>query len=154
MSALKILHVKNWRESLPVMELHHPPKFSLNFCSHSRMSEHNGLPRSILGSFSLVFEILLAWFTTGCTVLSSTLVDTVTGEASLLVRSSLSRVSSPLNVAVGDEDELEPDVEQWLSCLEGVLEVDWQEPEDGLADKPGTTIGTKFSVLHCIRIPF
>ena len=21
-------------------------------------------------------------------------------------------------------------------------------------DKPGTTIGTKFSVLHCIRIPF
>ena len=23
-----------------------------------------------------------------------------------------------------------------------------------LVDKPGTTIGTKFSALHCIRIPF
>ena len=27
----------------------------------------------------------------------------------------------------------------------------WMEE---LVDKPGTTIGTKFSVLHCIRIPF
>ena len=26
--------------------------------------------------------------------------------------------------------------------------------EEELVDKPGTTIGTKFSVLHCIRIPF
>ena len=26
-SALKILHEKNWRESLPVMEFHHPPNF-------------------------------------------------------------------------------------------------------------------------------
>ena len=26
--------------------------------------------------------------------------------------------------------------------------------EEELADKPRTTIGTKFSVLHCIRIPF
>ena len=25
--ALKKLHEKNWRESLPVMEFHHPPKF-------------------------------------------------------------------------------------------------------------------------------
>ena len=33
------------------------------------------------------------------------------------------------------------------------LEVD-EDPEDELADKPGITIGTKFSVLHCIRIPF
>ena len=29
-----------------------------------------------------------------------------------------------------------------------------EDPEDELADKPGTTVGTKFSVLHCIRIPF
>ena len=41
---------------------------------------------------------------------------------------------------------------KWLSCLEGVLEVD-EDPEDEF-DKPGTTIGTKFSVLRCIRIPF
>ena len=33
-----------------------------------------------------------------------------------------------------------------------VVEVDKLEEE--LADKPGTTVGTKFSVLHCIRIPF
>ena len=26
-SALKKLHAKNWRESLPVMEFHHPPNF-------------------------------------------------------------------------------------------------------------------------------
>ena len=26
--------------------------------------------------------------------------------------------------------------------------------EGELVDQPGTTIGTKFSVLHCIRIPF
>ena len=62
------------------------------------MSEHNGLPRSILGSFLWVLVILLAWFTTGCPVLSSTLVDTSTGEVSLSVR--------------GDEHELEEDVEQ------------------------------------------
>ena len=34
-----------------------------------------------------------------------------------------------------------------------VLEVDESDPEDEL-DKPGTTIGTKFSVLQGIRIPF
>ena len=26
--------------------------------------------------------------------------------------------------------------------------------EEELVDKQGTTIGTKFSVLHCVRIPF
>ena len=35
--------------------------------------------------------------------------------------------------------------------FKGVFGVD-EDPEDEL-DKPGTTIGTKFSVLHCIRIP-
>ena len=52
------------------------------------------------------------------------------------------------------KNELEEDVEQWLSCLEGVIEVEGWEPEKKLVDKPGTTMGTKFSVLHCIRIPF
>ena len=32
------------------------------------------------------------------------------------------------------------------------VEVD--ELEEELVDKPGTTIGTKFSVSHCIRISF
>ena len=66
----------------------------------------------------------MAWFTTGCPDRSSTLVDTVTGEISLSIRSSRSRVSLPLDGSVGDEDDLEEDVEQWLSCLESVLEVD------------------------------
>ena len=54
-------------------------------------------------------------------------------------------------VGVEVEDELEEDDEEWLSCLIGVREVD-EDPEDE-PDKPGTTIGTKFSVLQIIRIP-
>ena len=69
---------------------------------------------------------------------------------SLLIPSSRSRIW--ISLTVGEEDEVEEDDEQWLSCLEGVFEVD-EDPEDEL-DKPGTTIGTKFSVLQGIRIPF
>ena len=69
---------------------------------------------------------------------------------SLSIRSSLSRVW--ISLAVGVEDGLEEDDEQWLSCLEGVFEVD-EDLEDEF-DKPGTTIGTKFSVLQGILIPF
>ena len=47
-------------------------------------------------------------------------------------------------------DELEEDVGWLHSCLE----VEGWELEEELADKPGTTIGTKFSVLHCVRKPF
>ena len=69
---------------------------------------------------------------------------------SLSIRSSRSRVL--VSLTVSDEDELEEDGEQCLSCVEGVLEVD-EDPEDEL-DKPGTTMGTKFSVLQGILIPF
>ena len=44
--ALKMLHEKNWRESLYVLEFLSSTKFSLNSCSHSGMSEYNGSPRS------------------------------------------------------------------------------------------------------------
>ena len=37
---------------------------------------------------------------------------------------------------------------------QSVMGVEVDKLEEELADKPGTTIGTKFSVLHCIRIPF
>ena len=86
--------------------------------------------------------------------ISSTLeLDTSTEEVSLSIRSSRSRISLSLGVTVvGEEDELEEDDEERLSCFEGVFEVD-EDPEDEL-DKPGTTIGTKFSVLQGIRIPF
>ena len=66
------------------------------------------------------------------------------------IRSSRSRVW--ISLTVGEEDEVEEDDEEWLSCLEGVFEVD-EDPENE-HDKPGTTIGTKFSVLQGIRIPF
>ena len=52
----------------------------------------------------------------------------------------------------GEVDELEEDVGWSISCLEGVMDV--KEGKEELVDKPGTTIVTKFSVLHCIRIPF
>ena len=66
---------------------------------------NNWFPRSIISS---AFEL-----------------DTSTGEESISLRSSLSRVSLSLDVAVeGEEDELEEDVDQGLSCLEGVIEVE------------------------------
>ena len=43
---------------------------------------------------------------------------------------------------------------EWsISWPEGVVDVEVDELE-GVVDKPGTTTGTKFSVLHCIRMPF
>ena len=41
----------------------------------------------------------------------------------------------------------------WVPWLESVLEVDVSDLDDEF-DKPGTTIWMKFSVLHCLRIPF
>ena len=55
---------------------------------------------------------------------------------------------------VSEVDELEEDVGWSISCLEGVMDVEEGKRKEELVDKPGTTIGTKFSVLHCIRIPF
>ena len=67
---------------------------------------------------------------------------------SLLGASSLSRTD--ISPTVGEEGEDEEDEER-LSCFIGVREDD-EEAEEEL-DKPGTTIGTKFSVLQIIRIP-
>ena len=88
----KKLHEKNWRENLRVLEFHQPPHFPLNSCSHSGISEFNGLPRSIRVSFLFRCGILLAWVSSGCPDLSSTEVDTCTGEVSLLIPSSRSRI--------------------------------------------------------------
>ena len=41
-----------------------------------------------------------------------------------------------------------------LDTVEDVMGGEVDELDEELVDKPGTTIGTKFSVLHCIRIPF
>ena len=76
----------------------------------SSRSFNSGSLRSFCGSFFLVFGVLLAWSISGRPVLSSTVVDTVTGVMSPSIRSSLSRVL--VSLTVGDEDELEEDVEQ------------------------------------------
>ena len=112
-------------------------KLSLNSCSHSGISESDGFPSSIVVS-------------SGSSDLSPTEVDTCTGEMSLLFPSSRSRVW--ISPTVGEEDEDEEDEEEQLSCFEGVFKVD-DDPDDEL-DTPGTTTGTKFSVLQGIRIPF
>ena len=63
-------------------------------------------------------------------------------------RSCLSTLSLDTveDVMVGEEDELEEDLGRSISCLEGVMDVEESKLEEELADKPGTTIGTKFSV--------
>ena len=57
------------------------------------------------------------------------------------------------DVIVGEVDELEEDVGWSISCLESVIDVEEGKLEEELVDKSGTTFGTKFSMLHCIRIP-
>ena len=130
------------------MEFHHPPNFPWILAAIPESQKHHtGFPRSIVVSFLFVFGWLLAWVLSGCPDLSSTEVDTCTGEVSLLIPSSRSRVW--ISLTVGEEDEVEEDDEEWLSCLEGVFEAE-EDLEDEL-DKPGTTIGTKF--LRIARYP-
>ena len=57
------------------------------------------------------------------------------------LRVLLLRVVAVLGVESSQIESCETDVEDVLVELEGPV------------DKPGTTIGTKFSVLHCIRTP-
>ena len=69
---------------------------------------------------------------------------------SLLGASSLARTD--ISPTAGEEGEDEEDEEEeWLSCFTSVREDD-EDVEEELV-KPGTTIGTKFSVLQIIRIP-
>ena len=57
-----MLHEKNWRVSLCVQELFHPPRFSLNSCSHSWISAHNGArPESAHNGFSRSLGVS-SWF--------------------------------------------------------------------------------------------
>ena len=43
---------------------------------------------------------------------------------------------------------------EWSISVEDVMGVEMDELEEELVVKPGTTIGTKFSVLQCVPIPF
>ena len=146
-------------------------RFSLNSCSHSSMSEHNGSPRSWSWStflFGFGFWVglstapLLRFQKSKCLpVLSfqhvylTQLRDRNLSHTGLpfLVQPHLHLTQMKMSWCV-EVDELEEDVGWSISCREGVMDVEEWDPEEELVDKPGTTIGTKFSVLHCIRIPF
>ena len=122
------------------------------------MSEYNGSRRSISWfSFSFGYGFLVGLGDNGSrhSICSTSGLNTGTGWESIPLRSFFSRVSLSLNtVVVGEVDEIEEDVGWSLSCLESVIDVEEWELNEELVEKPGTTIGTKFSELHCIRIPF
>ena len=76
-----------------------------------RIVRTHGSPRSIVVSFLFGFGILLAWVSSsGFPDLSSTELDTGTGEMSLLVASSRSRTG--ISPTVGEEGEDEEDDEE------------------------------------------
>ena len=110
MWALKTLHEKNWRKSLHVLEFRHSPNFLRIIAATPGFQNTTGLPVLSVALFYWFVGVLLAWSTSGLPDLSSTAVDTVTGEMSLSIRSSRSRVL--VSLTVSDEDELEDDVEQ------------------------------------------
>ena len=61
MWALKILHGKNWRESLHVREFHHPPKFLRILAATPGCQNDTGLPVLDRGlRFYLVLDFWLA----------------------------------------------------------------------------------------------
>ena len=123
-------------------------RLSLNSCNHSGMSEWHRSHRSwSWSSFSFGFDFLVG-LVNSC---SSGIPEEHGSHRSCLATISLDTIEV---VMVGEGDELEEDVGWSISCLEGVMDVEESKLEEELVDKPGTTIGTKFSVLHCIRIPF
>ena len=79
-------------------------------------------------------------------------LDTDTGWKSIPLRSSLALVSLSFDSCgwwSGRDWRRRRMIN--LPCLEDVIDVEEWELEEELAEKPGTTIGMKFSVLHCIR---
>ena len=151
-------HEKNWRVSLCVQELCHPQNFlwilaAIPICHRSH--------RSISWSWFLlgfwIFDGL--GLTTGHPVLSFQHVYLTQlrdrnpsphgSHRSCLITLSLDTVG---DVIVGEVDELEEDVGWSISSHESVFNVDEGKREEQLV--PGSKIGTKFSVLHCNRIPF
>ena len=111
-SALKKLHEKNWRESLPVLEFHHPPNFPCILAAIPESQNRQNTTGHPVLSWSLFYWFweLLAWSSSGLPELSSTSSDTGTGEMSLSGASSRSRTGiSPI---VGEEGEDEEDDEE------------------------------------------
>ena len=158
MWVLKKLHEKNSRVSLCVQELCHPQDSLWILATIPVRRNNTGLPVPVRDfSFLLGLVILVGLFNNSSyvseeygslrTCLSTLSLDTIAG--------GWSEFSNSVEDVVGVEiDDLEEDVGWSICCLEGVMDVEEGKLEEELADKPRTTIGKKFSVLHCIRIPF
>ena len=96
-------------ESLPVVELHHPPNspgFLQRFWNLRIVRTQRVTPPTVV-FFSFGFGILLARVSSSFPDLSSTELDTGTGEMSLLIASSRSRTG--ISPTVGEEGEDEED---------------------------------------------
>ena len=121
-----MVHEKNSRVSLSVQEFFQPHDFLWILATIPV------LRTCVWLSYSFGFGIFVGLFNKSCDV----------SEEYGSLRTCLSTLS--LDTIAGGWSE-------WSMSFEGV-EVDELEEEFG--DKPGTTIGTKFSVLHWIRILF
>ena len=151
-----MVHEKNWCVSLCVQELYHPRDFLWILAAIPVCRNTTG--RSVLNrGFRFFWFGFLVGLVNGSprSVRSSCELDTDAGSESVPHISAFALISLSLDtVIVGEVDELDEDVGWSISCFKGALDVEQGKPEDELADKPGTTIGTKFSVSHYIRIPF
>ena len=133
------------------MEFHHPPNSpSILAAIPESQDRHTGSSRSIVVSFFIGF-----WYLVGLVFhrFSRSIINQfrhwhwrdVTIEC-------IFSFSTDISPTVGEEGEDEEDEEEErLSCFIGVRKDD-EDVEEELV-KPGTTIGTKFSVLEIIRIP-
>ena len=126
---------KNSRVSLCVQELFHPQD-SLWVLATTLVCRNTGLPVPVRDPhFYLVLGFWLVHLTT------LLMFQKWTGLPVLVYpHFNLARL-------------LDGDLNGSISWHEGVVDAEVDELEE-VEDEPGTTIGTKFSVLHCIRIPF
>ena len=126
-----------------------PTRFSLNSCSHSGMSEWHGSSRTCSWfSFLFGFGILVGLFNN-----PSDVFRRIRSPSTCLSHFHLTRL---LDGDPAPEYGSPRTCESTLSLdtVEGVMGGEVDELEEELSDKPGTTIGTKFSVFHRIRTPF
>ena len=113
MWALKRLHEKNWRVSLRVQELHHPQIFPEFLQPLWDVGTQRVAP-FYLGFLFMGFWVWLAWSTTQALERCHFQFDPLFLESHYHL----------MLLSLVKEDELEEYVEQCLSCLEGVIEVE------------------------------
>ena len=106
---------RNWRESLPVMEFHHPPKFSLNSCKpfpESQDRPHRFSPfRSWVLSLDLGILVGLG-FSTGFPRCIINQLRPLALERLSLLSGILSFLEPTFSPTVGEEDEVDEDEEE------------------------------------------